>query len=88
MCLTIPGRIERIDGSGPVERVAIVDFDGVQRSVQLIYLPEAQVGDFVLVQAGFATARVPESEAREALRLAREPLNFGPSVPSTLEVRP
>jgi len=87
MCLTIPGRIERIDGTAVLERTAQVDFEGVRRTVQLIYLPEARVGDYVLVQAGFATTRVPEAEALEALRLARAPLTDHRPLPSAEGVR-
>ena len=74
MCLTIPGRIERIEGDLPMERTAVVNFEGSRRTVHLIYLPEARVGEYVLVQAGFAMARIAESEALEALALARAPL--------------
>ena len=72
MCLAIPGRIVAIDAQDPAARVAQVDFDGLSKSVQLVYLPEAGVGDYVLVHAGFATQRLPEEEALEALRYARE----------------
>lgn len=71
MCLAIPGRIEAIDGTDPLTRTATVEFEGERRSVRLLYLPEAAVGDYVLVQAGYATSRVPLAEAREALALAR-----------------
>ena len=73
MCLTIPGRIDRIDGDDPLTRTAVVEYDGaVRRTVQLLYLPEARVGDFVVVHAGFATGRVSEAEAREAWAHAAE----------------
>lgn len=74
MCLTIPGRIESLAGTGPLDRSATVNFEGLRKTVQMLYLPEARVGEYVLVQAGFAIARVPEEEALEALRLARAPL--------------
>ncbi len=72
MCLTIPGRILRIDPSDPTARMAVVEFTGVEKRVNLIYLPEAKVGDYVLVHAGFATDTMVEAEAREALRYASE----------------
>lgn len=72
MCLAIPGRIVEIDARDPAARVARVEFDGLTKSVHLVYLPEANVGDYVLVHAGFATQRLPEEEALEALRYARE----------------
>lgn len=71
MCLAIPGRIERVELTPEGDRVADVDFDGERRRVHLLYTPEADVGDFVVVHAGFATTRVPPEEALEAQRLAR-----------------
>jgi len=68
MCLAIPGRIVAI-GSDAGAPVAEVDYDGVRRSARLIYLPDARVGDYVLVQAGFAVRRLSDVEAREALDL-------------------
>lgn len=70
MCLAIPGRIVAIEGD-PTAPVAEVDYDGVRRRAQLIYLPEARVGDYVLVQAGFAVRRLSEPEAREAIEMTR-----------------
>ena len=71
MCLAIPGRIEVIEGTDPITRTARVDFEGERRTVRLLYLPEAAVGDYVLVQAGYATTIVPAQEALDALALAR-----------------
>ncbi|MCI4354221.1 MAG: HypC/HybG/HupF family hydrogenase formation chaperone [Thermoplasmata archaeon] len=72
MCLAIPGRIVQIDGTSPADRSARVDFGIAVKSASLVYTPEAQVGDFVVVHAGFATRLLSESEAREALEYARE----------------
>ena len=72
MCLTIPGQIVRIDGTDPLERRGVVDYSGEQRTVALLYLPEAKVGDWVVVHAGFATTRVAEAEALEARRYPAE----------------
>lgn len=83
MCLTIPGEVRRIDGSNPALRTAEVDFDGVQRTVRLVYLPEAQVGDFVMVHAGFATRSVRAEDAKEAWRVAREMRGEAPSAMET-----
>lgn len=70
MCLAVPGRIVGIDGE-PAAPVAEVDYDGVRRRAQLVYLPEARVGDWVLVQAGFAVRRLTDAEALETLELTR-----------------
>ncbi len=66
MCLAVPGQVLKILEETPEARTAEVDFSGVRKSVNLIFLPEAAVGDFVAVHAGFATALIPEAEAREA----------------------
>lgn len=72
MCLAIPGRIVSLLAE-PTSPVAEVDYDGERRRAQLLYLPEARVGDWVLVQAGFAIRRLSAAEAREALELTGRP---------------
>lgn len=65
MCLAVPGRVVEVTQEAlPMARV---DFAGVQRRVCLAYVPEAQVGDYVLVHVGFAISRVDEEAARETL---------------------
>jgi hydrogenase expression/formation protein HypC len=51
---------------------AIIAASGVQRRISLLLLPEAQVGDYVLVHAGFAIQKLDEVEAQETLRLWAE----------------
>lgn len=74
MCLAIPGRIaERYEEDGlPMARV---DYAGAVAAACLSYTPEAQVGDYVLVHAGFALQLLNEAEAQASLaelaRLAR-----------------
>jgi hydrogenase expression/formation protein HypC len=51
---------------------AIIAASGVQRRISLLLLPEAQVGDYVLVHAGFAIQKLDEAEAQETLRLWAE----------------
>ncbi len=72
MCLTIPGQLVAVDGTDPLTRTGVVDYGAERRTVQLLYLPEAVVGDWVVVHAGFATTRLAESEALEARRLHAE----------------
>ncbi len=72
MCLAIPGRIVRIDGSAADGRTAEIDYGPVRRSAHLLYVPEARVGDYVIVQAGFALRTVSPEEAEESLRAAEE----------------
>jgi hydrogenase expression/formation protein HypC len=71
MCLAIPGRIVSVEATDPSPPVAKVDFEGQIKTVSLLYVPEAGVGDYVIVQSGFATRRVEKAEALEALALAR-----------------
>lgn len=72
MCLAIPGRVIQVDEPEPGVRVAQVDYGIAVKAASLLYLPEASVGDFVIVQAGFAVTVVGEAEAREALAQARQ----------------
>jgi hydrogenase expression/formation protein HypC len=68
MCLAIPGRILTIDGGDPVLRSGRVDFAGVVKQVNLSYVPDAAIGDFVLVHVGFAISTVDEHEAQQVFR--------------------
>jgi hydrogenase expression/formation protein HypC len=63
MCLAVPGRIVTIEGDDPILRAGIVDFSGVTKRVNLSYVPDARIGDFVLVHVGFAISTVDEEEA-------------------------
>lgn len=78
MCLAIPGKVVAVEG-GP-SPTARVDFEGQRKTVSLLYVPEAAVGDYVVVQAGFAIRVVPDAEAQEALALARNTTVAGDSV--------
>jgi hydrogenase expression/formation protein HypC len=72
MCLAIPGRILGIAGEDPVLRSARVDFGGVAKEINLAYVPEARVGDYVLVHVGFALTVLDAAEAARVLALLRE----------------
>ncbi len=66
MCLAIPGRITEItEDAEPALRRGKVDFAGVKKEVSLAFTPEAAVGEYVLVHAGFALNTVDEDEARK-----------------------
>ena len=69
MCLAIPGKIVSISGDDPVIRMAKVSFGGVVKDVSLAYVPEAGVGDYVIVHVGFALNKLDEQEAQETLAL-------------------
>ncbi len=71
MCLGVPGQINEIrDERGT--RMATVDFGGVTKNICLAYTPDAEVGDYAIVHAGFAITRLDEESAQETLRLMRE----------------
>jgi len=75
MCLGIPGKIiEDYEADGL--RMGKVDFGGVVREVCLDYVPEAKVGEYVIVHVGFAISVVSEKEARETLKLLEEISSF------------
>lgn len=62
MCLAIPARIEQIDGLN-----AVINLEGVRRRISLLLCPEAQVGEYALVHAGFAISVIDEEQAQAAL---------------------
>ncbi len=70
MCLAIPGKVLRFTGSEPA--MADVAFGGIVKSVCTEYVPEAEVGDFVIVHVGFAISRLDEAEAERSLQTLRE----------------
>ena len=63
MCLAIPGRIESINRGDKLLRMGKVNFGGIVKQVSLAYVPEAEVGDYVIVHVGIALSRVDEEEA-------------------------
>ena len=72
MCLAIPGKILSIRGEDPLERTGKIDFGGIFKDASLAYVPEAVVGDYVIVHVGFALSRVDEAEAQKIFEYLRE----------------
>ena len=72
MCLAIPGKITSISGEEPLTRMGKIDFGGVLKDASLAYVPEAKVGDYVIVHVGFAISRVDEDEAQKVFEYLRE----------------
>ena len=62
MCLAVPGKILSAEGED-FARIARVSFGGTVREVSLAYVPEAGMGDYVIVHAGFAISVMDEAEA-------------------------
>jgi hydrogenase expression/formation protein HypC len=65
MCLGVPGQIVRIDESPVGMTMGVVSFGGVTKEICLAYVPEAAVGDYVLVHVGFAISKIDEEHAKE-----------------------
>ncbi len=71
MCLAIPGKITRIEGVDH-NRMGRVDFSGVMKDVNLSFVPEAKIGDYVIVHVGFALSIVDEQAAHQVFDYLKE----------------
>jgi hydrogenase expression/formation protein HypC len=71
MCLAVPGKVISIEGDDPILRAGKVNFGGVIKQVNLGYVPEAKVGDYVIVHVGFALSVVDEEEAMRVFEYLR-----------------
>jgi len=71
MCLAIPSKITRIENN-----MATIDVDGVQREASLLLLEGAEIGDYVIVHAGFAIQKIDEAAAMETLKFLKEAVAF------------
>ncbi|MBK9315125.1 MAG: HypC/HybG/HupF family hydrogenase formation chaperone [Acidobacteria bacterium] len=72
MCLAVPGKILSIDGIDPVLRSGRVNFGGIVKEINLSYVPEAKIGDYVVVHVGFAISIVDEEEAERTFEYLRQ----------------
>jgi hydrogenase expression/formation protein HypC len=72
MCLAVPGKILSVAGEDPLQRVGRVSFGGIVKEVNLVCVPEAKVGDYVIVHVGLAISTVDEEEAERTLEYFRE----------------
>jgi hydrogenase expression/formation protein HypC len=71
MCLAIPGKIMSINGQN-FERMGKVNFGGILKDVNLSYVPDAKVDDYVIVHVGFALNTIDESEAMKVFEYLKE----------------
>lgn len=71
MCLGVPGQVVEVTGDDPLLRTGKVSFGGIVREVSLAYVPEAAVGDYVIVHVGFAISRLDEGEAKKVFEYLR-----------------
>ena len=72
MCLAIPGKILSISGDDQLTRVGRIDFSGVVKQASLAYVPEANIGDYVIVHVGFALSKVDEAEAQKVFEYLKQ----------------
>ena len=72
MCLAIPGQILELIDENPDTRRGRVSFGGVVKEVNLVCVPDAIVGDYVVVHVGFAISKVDEEEARQVFEYLKQ----------------
>jgi hydrogenase expression/formation protein HypC len=77
MCLAIPGKIEGISGPDSLLRMGKVNFGGIIKEASLAYVPEAKIGEYVIVHAGFALSRVDEDEAQKVFEYLKRMAELG-----------
>ncbi len=67
MCLAVPGKVVRWLDREPLFARAEIEFEGVRRVCHMACVPEAEIGEFVIVHAGVAISRVDADEAQHIL---------------------
>jgi hydrogenase expression/formation protein HypC len=73
MCLGVPGKVVEMIGESPLGMpMAKVSFGGIIKEACLAYVPEVQVGDYVIVHAGFALSVIDEEEAMEVFEILKQ----------------
>jgi hydrogenase expression/formation protein HypC len=79
MCLGVPGKVDEIYEANGL-KMGKVDFGGVKREVCLEYVPEVEIGEYVIVHVGFAINQMSEEEAEETLDLLRQIIDIGEEI--------
>lgn len=73
MCLSIPGKLIAITSElDETFRVGKVSFDGIIKEVSLTLVPEAKIGDYVMVHVGAAISTIDEEEAHKTFDLLKQ----------------
>ena len=72
MCLAIPGKVIEVHESLEWLRTGKVDFGGVVKEVSLALVPEAAIGDYVIVHVGMALSKIAEAEAQQVFAYLRQ----------------
>ena len=61
-----------VSGNDPLERMGKIDFGGILKEASLAYVPDARVGDYVIVHVGFALSKVDEAEAKKVFEYLKQ----------------
>jgi hydrogenase expression/formation protein HypC len=72
MCLGVPGRIMSLEPSPTGMTMGRVNFGGIIKEVCMAYVPDAEVGDYVVVHVGFAISKIDEAQAQEVFEYLRQ----------------
>lgn len=83
MCLGVPGQVVRVDRNDLGMTMGLVKFGGITKEVCLMYTPEADVGDWVLVHVGFAISKLDEESAKEVFAMLEQMGDLADLGPST-----
>jgi hydrogenase expression/formation protein HypC len=67
MCLAIPGKVDEIDGN-----IATVDIMGVKNRIAIDMVRNVQIGDYLMIHAGYAIEKIDETEAIQTIELFHE----------------
>jgi hydrogenase expression/formation protein HypC len=72
MCLGVPGKVVEIQAGDSDLLMGKVNFSGIIKEVCLAYVPDVQIGEYVVVHVGFAISKVDEAEAVEVFDYLRQ----------------
>lgn len=72
MCLGVPGKVIQIDENPLGMTMGKVDFGGITKDVCLAYVPDVEIGEYVVVHVGFAISRINAEEAMEVFALLEQ----------------
>ena len=72
MCLGVPGKVISIQENPLGMTMGKVSFGGIVKEVCLAYVPDVQVGDYVVVHVGFAISKIDEEEANKVFEFLKE----------------
>ncbi len=72
MCLGVPGKVLQIEASDIGMPMGKVSFGGITKEVCLAYVPDVQIGEYVLVHVGFAISKIDEEEAAQVFEMLRQ----------------